>query len=232
MTIEVPARVHGTVLLRPLPDGGAAAPPLVVGFHGYGESAERHLGQLERLPGAAAWALCAVQGLHLFYTRTGEVVASWMTSFARERAIADNLAYVAAAVERARRELAGAAGHPEARSAEGSQRLAFVGFSQGVAMAYRAAADAVRRGGPCHGLVALAGDVPPELAEQDLAGFPPVLIGRGSREEWYSEEKLARDLELLAAKGVVARVAPFDGGHQWTDAFRAAAGDFLREVLA
>jgi predicted esterase len=223
--------VHGTVLLRP-PEDGAGPPPLLVGFHGYGETAERHLAELERLPGAAAWALCAVQALHPFYTRGGDVVAGWMTRFARERAIEDNLAYVAAAVERARRELAGAAGHPEARRAEGSQRLAFIGFSQGVAMAYRAAADCVRRGVACHGLVALAGDVPPELTERDLAGFPPVLIGRGSREDWYSEEKLADDRELLAAKGIEVELAPFEGGHEWTDPFRLAAGEFLGKVLA
>jgi predicted esterase len=214
----VPALVHGTVLLRP-PLDGSSAPPLVVGFHGYGETAERHLAELERLPGSEGWALCAVQGLNLFYTRSGDVVASWMTRFARERAIADNLAYVAAAVEQARQELGA------------GESLAFVGFSQGVAMAYRAAADCVRRGVPCHALVALAGDVPPDLAERELSGFPPVLIGRGSGEEWYSEEKLAGDRALLGAQGITVRLAPFAGGHEWTDDFRHAAGEFLREAL-
>ncbi len=217
VALELPARVHGTVLLRPA-EGGSGA-PLVVGFHGYGETAERHLGELERLPGAERWALCAVQGLHVFYTRSGEVVASWMTRYRRERAIADNLAWVAAAVERARRETAA------------GERLAFAGFSQGVAMAYRAAADCLARGIPCHALVALAGDVPPELGERDLAGFPPVLIGRGSREEWYGERKLAADLELLGEKGIAARVAAFEGGHEWTDAFRGAAAEFLHRAL-
>lgn len=215
LALEVPARVHGTVLLRP----AAAGAPLVVGFHGYGETAERHLAELERLPGAGGWALGAVQGLHAFYTRSGEVVASWMTRFGRERAIEDNLAYVAAALERARLRT------------DAGPKLAFVGFSQGVAMAYRAAADGLLRGVSCDALVALGGDVPPELAERDLLGFPPVLIGRGSREDWYSEEKLTRDRELLAAKGVAVGLARFDGGHEWTDAFREAAGAFLQQRL-
>ncbi|MGH9361759.1 MAG: alpha/beta hydrolase, partial [Thermoanaerobaculia bacterium] len=105
------------------------------------------------------------------------------------------------------------------------------GFSQGVAMAYRAAADHVRRGEPCHGVVALSADVPPEVAAADLTGFPPVLVGRGAGEEWYSEEKLAADLATLAAKGIAARAFRFAGGHEWTDAFRQAAGEFLAEVF-
>ena len=59
-----------------------------------------------------------------------------------------------------------------------SQRLAYLGFSQGAAMAYRAAAGS---GHPCQGVVVLGGDVPPELEGRDLASFPPVLLGRGKR---------------------------------------------------
>jgi predicted esterase len=223
VALEVPAQVHGHVLLR-VPEGEPPAGgwPLLAGFHGYAETAEKHLAQLATIPGSERWALCAVQALHPFYTRGNEVVAGWMTRFARERAIADNTAYVAAAVAAARARL----------DAAGAGRLVFLGFSQGVAMAYRAAADHARRGVACHGLVALAGDVPPELAAVDLSGFPAVLIGRGTREEWYSEEKLAADLALLAEKGVTARAARFEGGHEWTDPFRRAAGEFLADVFA
>lgn len=223
VALEVPAQVHGHVLLR-VPDGEPPVGgwPLLAGFHGYAETAEKHLAQLETLPGAEGWALCAVQALHPFYTRGNEVVAGWMTRFARERAIADNTAYVAAAVAAARTRL----------GAAGAGRLAFLGFSQGVAMAYRAAAEHVRRGVACRGLVALSGDVPPELAAMDLSGFPAVLIGRGTREEWYSEEKLAADLALLAERGVTARAVRFEGGHEWTDAFRRVAAEFLAGVFA
>jgi hypothetical protein len=68
---------------------------LVVGFHGYGQSAEDMLSELERIPGNERWTLLSVQALHRFYSRGHErVVASWMTSQDRELAIADNLAYV------------------------------------------------------------------------------------------------------------------------------------------
>lgn len=215
--------VHGTYLIEPPSEpapGGAAAggPPLLVGFHGYGESAERHLAELVRIPGSGRWLRCAVQALHPFYGRGGsEVVASWMTRHDRERAIEDNVRYVGTVVSRLKRELAG------------GERLVYAGFSQGVAMAYRAAAGA---GHACAGLVVLGADVPPELARRDLAGFPPVLLGRGRREEWYTEEKMAADAGFLLSRGVDVRPVVYEGAHEWTEDFRRAAGEFLAGILA
>jgi predicted esterase len=208
----IEAAVHGRYLLRP--SSGPAA-GVLVGFHGYGESAAPYLEALLAIPGIERWTVAAIQGLHPFYTRTGEVVASWMTKLDRDQAIADNTAYVRAAV---REILATApAGSP----------LVYSGFSQGVAMAYRAAAGA---GHPCHGLIALAGDVPPELAASDLAGFPRVLIGRGASDSWYSEEKLTADVQLLRGKGVEVEFERFDGGHEWTPMFHRRCGDLLAEL--
>ena len=213
MERHVAATVHGRYLLEtPAEVEGA---PLLVGFHGYGENAERHLEELRRIPGASRCVLCAVQALHPFYNRTGEVIACWMTRLDREQAIQDNIQYVASVVASVKREL------------PVSERLVYLGFSQGAAMAYRAAAGA---GHACHGLIVLGGDVPPELEEQDLSRFPPVLLGRGSSEEWYDAAKMEHDVELLRAKGVDVRPVIFQGGHEWTDEFRAAAGELLREA--
>lgn len=201
--VETPANVDGC--------------PVLVGFHGYGEAAERHLEQLRKIPGASQWVLCAVQALHPFYNRAGEVIASWMTRQDRELAIQDNILYVAGVVAELKRTL------PVSRD-----RLVFLGFSQGAAMAYRAAAGS---GHPCQGVVVLGGDVPPELEQRDLSGFPPVLLGRGSSEEWYDAAKMEHDVEVLRTRGVDVRPVVFTGGHEWTNEFRAAAGEFLREVL-
>lgn len=193
--VETP--VHGRVLFR-------AGPPerLLVGFHGYAETAEIHLRELEKIPGAKAWSLAAVQALHPFYVRsTQEVVASWMTRLDREAAIADNIEYV-------RRVLALL---PPART------VVFAGFSQGAAMAWRAAAAFA-----CAGVIVLGGDIPPELSAD--AKLPPALIGRGLRDDWYTDEKLKEDLSFLSGH---ARTCEFDGGHEWTDEFRSAAGLFL-----
>jgi predicted esterase len=210
---EIAALVHGRYLVE-APDGGSC--PLLVGFHGYGENAEKHLEELRRLPGASRWALCAVQALHPFYNRSGDVIACWMTRLQRERAILDNLRYVASVVAELKREL------------PVSDRLVYLGFSQGAAMAYRAAAGS---GHPCQGVIVLGGDVPPELESHDLSRFPPVLLGRGSSEEWYDAAKMEHDVELLRRKGADVRPCVFDGGHEWTNEFRAAAGQFLEEVF-
>ena len=137
---EIAAQVHGRYVLEAPAD--PAGCPLVVGFHGYGENADRHLEELRRLPGAGRWVLCAVQALHPFYNRTGEVIASWMTRQQRERAILDNLLYAASVVAEVKRAL------------PVSDRLAYLGFSQGAAMAYRAAAGS---GHACSGVVVLGG---------------------------------------------------------------------------
>ena len=212
-SLSVPARVHGTVFSRPPVSGGGGPVPLLVGFHGYGENAERHLAELVKIPGTESWQVAAVQALHPFYTRTQDVVASWMTRFDREHAIEDNVAYVTAAVERLSERAKGP--------------LVFVGFSQGVAMAYRAAAGS---GFACQGVIALGGDVPPEIPVGDLARLPPVLVGAGRAESFYTPAKLNADIARLRAAGVDARPAPFAGGHEWTDEFRSIAGRFLAEL--
>ncbi len=213
-TRQIETLTHGSYLLEtPAQVDGC---PLLVGFHGYGENAERHLEELRRIPGASRWVLCAVQGLHLFYNRTGDVIASWMTRSQRELAIQDNIRYVNGVVAEIKKEL------------PVSESLVYLGFSQGAAMAYRAAAGS---GHPCQGLVVLGGDVPPELEHRDLTGFPPVLLGRGSSEEWYDAAKMDHDVELLRTKGVDIHPLVFRGGHEWTNEFRAAAGEFLSQIL-
>jgi predicted esterase len=209
-TLLVEARTHGRVLLHEAAAGGA---PLLVGFHGYGENAERSLADLRAIPGSEEWRLAAVQALHPFYNqKTGEVVGCWMTKQDREQAIADNTAYVRAAIDRLR--------------PPGANRLlAVAGFSQGVAMAWRAAAGSVAR---CDGVIALAGDIPPEL--EDLSGIGEALIGCGTQDKWYAAEKLQHDLDRLKAQGVSARSCVFDGGHEWSEEFRAAAGVFLSDL--
>lgn len=201
--------VRGRYLLRP-----AAGDPvgLLVGFHGYGETAMMHLAALLDIPGVERWTVASIQGLHPFYTRSGDVVASWMTKLDRKEAIADNVAYVRGAVEQI------------ASSADIDGPRVYAGFSQGVAMAYRAAAEA---GSTCHGLIALAGDVPPELAEQNLDGFPRVLIGRGAGDGWYTEEKLTADVLLLRDKGVEVDFQRFEGGHEWSPQFLERCGELL-----
>ncbi len=198
----------------------AAADPaaVLVGFHGYGQLADDMFDELRRVPGADRWTIVSVQALHPFYARgDSKVVASWMTRQDRELAIADNTAYALSAVD---------AAVPGASDTASGRRppLVFVGFSQGVAMAYRAA---LRSSRPAAGVVALAGDIPPELRDDPSLRWPPVLIGVGDQETWYTGGKLDADLAFLQTRGVAHDLVRFEGGHEWTDAFRASVGAWI-----
>lgn len=211
---RVDARVHGRYLVDVVEE---PARGLLVGFHGFGESARHSLGELRRLPGLDGWRRVAVEALHPFYTRSGDVVACWMTRQDRELAIEENVAYVRTVLAEVTADLPPAA------------PIALVGFSQGTAMAYRAAA---RGGVEPAAVVALAGDVPPELADLDGLPFSEVLIARGSEEEWYTPEQVERDVALLEGRGVRTTVFEFAGGHEWTEAFRGEASRFLERAAA
>lgn len=206
--LHVEARTHGRVLIRP----PRVPPPwpLLVGFHGYAETAEAHLAAIERVAGVDEWLVAAVQALHPFYTRQQAVVANWMTSQDRELAIADNVDYIGRVVARLRNE----------HAVDGS--LVFAGFSQGGAMAYRAAARFA-----CSGLIILAADLPPDVAQQSNVKLPPTLIGRGTRDQWYTADKHAADLKTLAELGVPVDSCVFEGGHEWGGEFLEAVTRFL-----
>jgi predicted esterase len=199
---------HGRYLVDP--PAGAGPHPVLLGFHGYGESATVHLAELARLDPGHAWLRVSVQGLHRFYTRGDRIVASWMTREDRLEAIADNIAYAAAV------RAAVAADYPALAA------TVVAGFSQGASQAYRAAAA---RPDGVIGVIALAGDVPPDV--DPGTGWPPVLLGRGTGDSWYTAEKLAADRERLQAGGVDVTVVEFDGGHEWGEAFVSAAGRWL-----
>jgi predicted esterase len=173
------------------------------------------LDALVRIPGSSAWLLVSVQALHPFYTRNDErVVASWMTRLDRDHALADNIAYVGQVLADLRARYATRA------------PLVFCGFSQGGAMAYRAAAYYESQG-----LIVLAADVPPDVAAVTRVPLPPVLVGRGTHDEWYTATKQAADERALAALHVNAEACVFEGGHEWTDAFRERVATFLGRVV-
>ena len=206
-TIE--ARTHGRFLVR-VPD--IVPPwPLLVGFHGYAETADDHMEALRTIPGSEDWLLVCVQALHRFYTRKDRVVSSWMTREDRALAISDNIDYVGRVLSRVRSDY------------QSGEPLVFSGFSQGAAMAYRAAAHY-----RAEALIILAGDVPPDVIEGRSVPLPPILIGRGTRDTWYTEDKEAADRGALTKIDAPVDVCVFDGGHEWTDAFRTAVAAALR----
>lgn len=203
---------HGRYLVD-IPPHSAAT---LVGFHGYQENASIALDALRKVANGRPVGLVSIQGLHRFYTRATDVVAGWMTKEDRELAIADNVAYVGGVLSSVADEF-------------GITRpLIYAGFSQGVAMAYRAAALVPR---PCDGVIALAGDLPPDVAPL-ASSLPPVLLGRGTEDKWYTAEKAAADHRVFAAAGTTVLECVFAGGHLWTPEFITRASAFVDELLA
>jgi predicted esterase len=207
---SIPTTTHGRYLVDAPELRGAA---MLVGFHGYAEGAEIQLERLRSIPGAGRWLVVSIQALNRFYQRrTDEVIAGWMTRQDRDAAIVDNLTYVSAVVSAVASEFACA------------PAVLFAGFSQGVAMAYRAAVASTM---PVRGVIAAGGDVPPELDRAALARVGAALVCRGARDGWYSPETFRTDLARLREAGLGVTAIEFDGGHEWSSPVAAAAAQFL-----
>jgi len=104
--------------------------------------------------------------------------------------------------------------------------IVFLGFSQGASMAARAA---VRGNARASGLIMLGGDIPQDVRDDASREFPPTLIGVGSEDTWYRERADA-DIAHLASRNVPHEVVRYAGGHEFTDEFRRAAGEWLRRL--
>jgi predicted esterase len=204
---------HGRYLVQA--PAGAGPAPVLVGFHGYGEDAERQLHRLRAIPGSNRWLLVSIQALHRFYDRqSNAVVASWMTRQDRELAIADNNAYVSGTLR-----------------AVGEKwptvpRVVFAGFSQGVSMAFRAATGSSAL---VSGVVAVGGDIPPEIGASALGRLPAALVCRGAQDAVYGADTFAADLRRLLESGVSVQRCEFDGAHEWSQSVNDAAAGFLQQ---
>src|SRR6187399_2784720 len=114
---SISATTHG----RYITNERDASSPILMGFHGYAESAEMEFNRLQSIEGSEEWFIVAVQGLHRFYNRrTDTVVASWMTRQNRESAISDNTTYASSVLSAVTRD------------SPASLKIVLSGFSQGV----------------------------------------------------------------------------------------------------
>lgn len=208
----IAATIHGRYLVD-APDERPAG--VLVGCHGYAEDAEVQFERLRSIAGSDHWVRVSVQALHRFYRgRSQDVVASWMTRQDRELMIADNINYVTAVVASVTRE------------ADSSLPSVFVGFSQGVATAFRVACASAARSA----VIALGGDIPPEIDAAALWKLRAVLIGHGLRDEWYTQKKAEDDVSRLKGAHTEHQSIALDAGHEWTDEFSRAAGELLARL--
>ncbi len=183
---------------------------MLVGFHGYAESPETQLERLSAIPGADRWLRVSIQALHRFYQRrTTDIVASWMTRQHRELAIADNITFVGRVVDAVAREW------PCAR-----RPLSCMPASRR-ASRWRFARQSRRIEADRRSLIAVGGDVPPELDAASLARVRTALVCRGARDLLYAKDTHENDLRRLNACGPSTSGFPieFDGGHEWASAW-------------
>lgn len=173
---------------------------------------------LQRIPGADHCMLISIQALNRFYTRGDQkIVASWMTRQDREQTIADNVGYV----DRALDEI-----ETGAHCEKMSPGLFFIGFSQGVAMAYRAALLGKHRAAA---IVAIGGDVPPDVKGVSAEQWPRVMIAAGATDHWYTPEKVSADEAFLKAHGVAHATHRHHAGHEITEDVLDAVARFLAD---
>ncbi len=190
---------------------------VLVGFHGYAEERGAHLDRLKSDSGQRRVG-CSCRSRRFTASiggRSEEVVASWMTRQDRELMIADNIAYVSAVLDEVVRQYGDA------------RRVVFAGFSQGVATAFRAACRGSRAPG---GVIALGGDMPPDLISRRTGARPR---GRSSpaanATTGRPRQKLEADRGTIAAAGVNVSPLTLDGGHEWTRGVqRARRREFLQ----
>ena len=206
--------IHGRYLLIPPAASGPA--PVLIGFHGYAEDAQTQLERLQAIPDSNQWLCVSIQALNRFYDRrTNRIVANWMTRQDREFAIADNIAYVTRCIDAVRAEW------------PTLPKVVFAGFSQGVAMAFRAAVNTSP--GVMAGVISVGGDVPPEITPSELTRVSAALIARGSGDPLYSKEKFTDDERRLRDSSVKVQTLEFNGGHEWSGELIEEASQFLRE---
>lgn len=175
-------------------------------LHGYGQLAERFIGQFVGLAGPQR-SIIAPEALNRFYVDLPQpggppaherrVGAAWMTFQDRDAEIADYVAYL----DRVVRELV-----PDAK-------LTVFGFSQGVATASRWAALGTV---PVHRLILWAGTLPTDLEWSRLAtrmGSTSIEIVLGDRDKFIRPDQLERELGTLRNADLRYQLIRHPGGH-------------------
>lgn len=204
--------IHGRYLVRE--SNVAGARPLLVGFHGYGETAENLLHQIDKIPITDQWLCCSIQALHSFYNRDRNSGASWLTSADREIRITENVDYINRVIASIKSEYAV------------TETIVYWGFSQGTAMACRAAMLCEPSPG---GVMILGGDIPPEFDMIDR--MRRILIGRGGQDHLYPIDKWNHDLARIRKSNLDVRICTFDGGHEWHHEYCQRSNEFLAGIV-
>lgn len=198
--IKVPTEVQGRVLLEK--KESSSPQHLVLALHGYGESSEHMISRLRPWVNEDL-ALACVEALHPIYLPNRKIGHSWMTSHLREEAIIDNLKYIERTLVELRQHLS-------------FRTLTVLGYSQGAQMAMR-----VVRWLEGDHLIAIGGELPPELLEPPLWGTERLpksaFLAKGKKDLHLPSVVLNKNLEQWTSWGCPCSSIELPGAHRWLD---------------
>lgn len=185
-------------------------------LHGYGQLPQYFIRKFQAL-NRSDILFVAPEGLHRFYLQgnAGRVGASWMTKEERLEDIADYNRMLDQIAE-------------ELLSQNDYQKIAILGFSQGVATACRWANNTRHK---FDSLISWAGAFPPDLDfKAALANLKPreLHLLCGNEDEFISEERLKEHLNFLAEKGIQPQLQRFEGGH---DIYKAPLEELMNRLF-
>jgi predicted esterase len=201
--------IHGSYLITNF--NNTVPFPVIVGFHGYGETAEDQLQLLRQIPGIEKWSICSVQALHSFYNTRGKIGYSWMTSKERDLRIQENVHYINAVMIEITKKYSF------------NNTVVFHGFSQGTAVACRAAL--LGKFKPS-GVILLGGDIPPEI--DNLNQMQRILLARGKKDKFYSSVRWKKDITRVQNSDLDSFIYEFEGGHYGDENYFKEVGEFLK----
>jgi len=211
-SFHISTEVHGSYIIQ---ESKKSKPsPLLIGFHGYGETGEDQMKLLQKFPGIEDWTVCSIQALHPFYNTRAKIGYSWMTSQNRELHIKDNVEYVISVIFEIK------------NSHQVNDTIVYHGFSQGTAMACRAA---LLGKFISSGVILLGGDIPPEFDQVDKMNR--LLLARGKRDKFYSSVRWKNDVKQAQKSEVEFYICEFNGGHGGHKDYFKAVGEFLKHYI-
>ena len=202
----IPTQTHGRYLFEAGEDNGI----LLIGLHGYTEDADIQMTRLKQLE-IGTGHRCSIQGLHQFY-KQNRIAASWMTSQARDLSINNNVSYINSILD-------------HLSQTHTWKHLIFAGFSQGAAMAYRAAAIGKH---PAKLLLINGGDIPPDLNNQQLSDLCPTLVIAGDQDQAYNSEQMLDDQKRVKDLSQFS-FATFTGPHSWPSTASDLCNTFIQQ---
>lgn len=186
--IQLPKKDHGE------------PPALLIAAHGYGQSCKGFIKHFAALRDQNVLVV-APQGINQFYWTNGRPGFTWMTSYMREYTMRDNLVYIAQLYDQLKDEY----GFDE-------EKVFLLGFSQGVAMAFRFAS--VGHILP-RGVIACGGDLPPDVNDKlGTIDRYPVLVVHGTQDETVKPVKSEECIAALTKHNFKVDQHFFEGAHE------------------